>query len=48
MAFKQTNSREAHDTFLEELAHTIATEGKMKHASIVKSLKTHEYIGHTH
>ena len=48
MAFKQTNSREARDTFLEELAHAIATEGKMKHASVVKSLKTREYIRRTH
>ena len=44
MAFKQVNSREARDTFLEELAHAIAIEGKMKHASVVKSLKTREYI----
>ena len=48
MAFKQANSREAWETFLEELAHAIATEGKMKHASVVKSLKTHEYIQCTH
>ena len=48
MAFKQTHSREARDTFLDELAHAIATEGKMKHASVVKSLKTREYIRHTY
>jgi hypothetical protein len=48
MAFKQASSREARDTFLEELAHAIATEGKMKHASAVKSLKTREYIRRTH
>ena len=48
MVFKNTNSREARDTFLAELAHAIAIEGKMKHASAVKLLTTREYIRHTH
>ena len=48
MAFKYTNSREACNTFLEELAHAIAIEGKIKHASAVKLLKTRKYIWCTH
>jgi hypothetical protein len=48
MNFKQKNSRESHDTFLDELADAIAKEGDMKHESAVKSLKTREYIWCTH
>ena len=42
------HSREACNTFLEELADAIATEGMMKHASAMKTLKTQEYIWCTH
>jgi len=48
MIFKRTHSREARDTFLDELADAIAKEGGMKHESAVKSLKTREYIRLTH
>ena len=48
MTFKLKHSREARDTFLDELADAIAKEGGMKHESVVKSLKTREYIRRTH
>jgi hypothetical protein len=48
MAFKRKNSRDAWDTFLDELAKAIAEEGGVKHESVVKSLKTWEHIRYTH
>jgi hypothetical protein len=48
MNFKQKKSRESCDTFLDELADAIAKEGGVKHESVVKSLKTREYIRRTH
>jgi hypothetical protein len=48
MAFKQNNSREARDMFLDELAEAITEEGGLKHESVVKSLKMREHIRTTH
>jgi len=48
MAFKRNHSREARDTFLEELADAIAKEGGVQHESVVKQLKTREQIRRTH
>ena len=48
MAFKQTHSREARETFLDELAAAIAKEGGIKHESAVKLLKTREQVRRTH
>ena len=48
MTFKQAHSRGACNTFLEELADAIATEGGMKHAFAMKTLRTQEYIQCTH
>ena len=48
MAFKWNNSRDARDTFLDELANAIAEEGGVKHESVVKSLKMREHIWYTH
>jgi hypothetical protein len=48
MNFKRTRSREARETFLDELADAIAKEGGVKYESVVKSLKTREHIRRTH
>jgi hypothetical protein len=48
MAFKRTHSREARETFLDELAAAIAKEGGIKHESAVKLLKTREQVRRTH
>ena len=48
MAFKRNNSKEARDTFLDELADMIATEGGVRYESVVKTLKTREHIRQTH
>jgi alpha-D-ribose 1-methylphosphonate 5-triphosphate diphosphatase PhnM len=48
MAFKRNHSREARDTFLEELVDVIAKEGGVQHESVVKQLKTREQIRCTH
>jgi hypothetical protein len=48
LAFKRNNSKEARDTFLDELVAAIAEEGGVKHESVVKSLKTREHIQRTH
>jgi hypothetical protein len=47
-AFKRNKSREARDTFLDELAEAIAEEGGTKYESVVKSLKTREHMRTTH
>ena len=43
MVFKRSKSKEARDTFLDELADAIAKEGGIQHESVIKTLKTREY-----
>ena len=44
MKFKKSNSRAARDTFLDGLAEAIAKEGDQKKESILKTLKTREFV----
>jgi hypothetical protein len=47
MTFKCTHSKEARDTFLDELADAIAKDGNIRHESVLKTLKTREYTRRT-
>jgi hypothetical protein len=48
MMFKQSHSRAARDTFLDELADAIAKDSTIRHASVLKTLKMREFTRRMH
>jgi hypothetical protein len=48
MMFKRSHSREARDTFLDELADAIAKDSNIRHESVLKTLKMREFTRRMH